>query len=247
MIHTIEQYNKYSFDYPYPVAISVNGPVGGMEYPMMSFNGRRPVKDDKTGALTYSQARQVWPDQRDHPRGGPQLLPDDRQFGRAPVDLDGRGAEHLPAVPGRAGVGRELSGAPRRAARHRRLHAQHEPGADHDECRVDAAARRQRLRQAGHRLQHPARDGAGPRAVRLRVQGIRRALEVQAPDSGRLLPHDGRRVGHGPRLVLARLVLHDRRGGHQRRRHQRVHGVVARTRKSKKPGSARAARPSRCR
>ncbi|MFD2366602.1 M1 family metallopeptidase [Pseudoduganella sp. GCM10020061] len=55
IIHTIEQYNKYSFDYPYPVAISVNGPVGGMEYPMISFNGPRPVKDKKTGELTYSK------------------------------------------------------------------------------------------------------------------------------------------------------------------------------------------------
>jgi len=56
VVHTIEQYNKYSFDYPYPVAISVNGPVGGMEYPMLSFNGRRPVKDAKTGEVTYSKA-----------------------------------------------------------------------------------------------------------------------------------------------------------------------------------------------
>jgi hypothetical protein len=56
VVHTIEQYNKYSLDYPYPVAISVNGPVGGMEYPMLSFNGRRPTKDEKTGALTYSKA-----------------------------------------------------------------------------------------------------------------------------------------------------------------------------------------------
>ncbi|HEX8602892.1 MAG TPA: M1 family metallopeptidase [Pseudoduganella sp.] len=55
IIHTIEQYNKYSFDYPYPIAISVNGPVGGMEYPMISFNGPRPTKDKKTGELTYSQ------------------------------------------------------------------------------------------------------------------------------------------------------------------------------------------------
>jgi len=55
IIHTIEQYNKYSFDYPYPTAISVNGPVGGMEYPMISFNGPRPVKDKKTGEITYSQ------------------------------------------------------------------------------------------------------------------------------------------------------------------------------------------------
>ena len=55
IIHTIDSYNKYAFDYPYPVAISVNGPVGGMEYPMISFNGGRPVKDKKTGALTYSK------------------------------------------------------------------------------------------------------------------------------------------------------------------------------------------------
>ncbi|HEX8612447.1 MAG TPA: M1 family metallopeptidase [Telluria sp.] len=55
IVHTIEQYNKYSLDYPYPAAISVNGPIGGMEYPMISFNGPRPVKDKKTGELTYSK------------------------------------------------------------------------------------------------------------------------------------------------------------------------------------------------
>ena len=55
IVHTVEQYNKYSFDYPYPVAISVNGPVGGMEYPMISFNGPRPTKDKKTGELTWSK------------------------------------------------------------------------------------------------------------------------------------------------------------------------------------------------
>jgi hypothetical protein len=55
VVHTIEQYSKYSFDYPYPTAISVNGPVGGMEYPMISFNGPRPTKDKKTGELTYSK------------------------------------------------------------------------------------------------------------------------------------------------------------------------------------------------
>lgn len=53
--HTIAVYSRFSFPYPYPVAQSVNGPVGGMEYPMISFNGPRPVKDRKTGALTYSE------------------------------------------------------------------------------------------------------------------------------------------------------------------------------------------------
>jgi hypothetical protein len=55
VIHTVDQYNKYALDYPYPVAISVNGPVGGMEYPMICFNGPRPVKDKKTGEITYSK------------------------------------------------------------------------------------------------------------------------------------------------------------------------------------------------
>ncbi|MEM7517412.1 MAG: aminopeptidase, partial [Planctomycetota bacterium] len=33
--HTIEVYSRFTFDYPYPIAISVNGPIGGMEYPMI--------------------------------------------------------------------------------------------------------------------------------------------------------------------------------------------------------------------
>jgi len=45
IVHTLDVYSKYTFDYPYPVAISVNGPVGGMEYPMICFNGPRPEKD----------------------------------------------------------------------------------------------------------------------------------------------------------------------------------------------------------
>ncbi|MFK7889104.1 MAG: M1 family metallopeptidase [Gammaproteobacteria bacterium] len=53
VIHTMEVYSRYSFDYPYPVAQSVNGPVGGMEYPMITFNGpRTELRDD--GDRTYS-------------------------------------------------------------------------------------------------------------------------------------------------------------------------------------------------
>ncbi|WP_162055079.1 M1 family metallopeptidase [Pontibacter pamirensis] len=43
--HTLRVYSKHTIDYPYPVAISVHGPVGGMEYPMLSFNGYRPEED----------------------------------------------------------------------------------------------------------------------------------------------------------------------------------------------------------
>ena len=48
--HTVEVYSQISVPYPYPVAISVNGPIGGMEYPMICFNGPRPEEDG-----TYSQ------------------------------------------------------------------------------------------------------------------------------------------------------------------------------------------------
>ncbi|NOZ66070.1 MAG: M1 family metallopeptidase [Alphaproteobacteria bacterium] len=55
IIHTLEVYNKYSLVFPYPVAQSINGPVGGMEYPMICFNGPRPTLDKKTGKKTYSR------------------------------------------------------------------------------------------------------------------------------------------------------------------------------------------------
>ena len=55
IVHTLEVYSRFSFDYPYPVAQSVNGPVGGMEYPMITFNGPR-TELQKDGSRTYSQA-----------------------------------------------------------------------------------------------------------------------------------------------------------------------------------------------
>lgn len=39
----LEVYSEATFDYPYPVAISVNTSNIGMEFPMISFNGGRPV------------------------------------------------------------------------------------------------------------------------------------------------------------------------------------------------------------
>lgn len=55
VIHTMEVYSRFSFDYPYPTAQSVNGPVGGMEYPMITFNGPR-TKLQEDGTRTYSLA-----------------------------------------------------------------------------------------------------------------------------------------------------------------------------------------------
>ncbi len=41
--NAIEVYSETTFDYPYPVCISVNTSNIGIEYPMISFNGGRPV------------------------------------------------------------------------------------------------------------------------------------------------------------------------------------------------------------
>ena len=52
--HSLEVFSRLVFAYPYPVAQSVNGPIYGMEYPMIAFNGPRPERDEK-GKKVYSR------------------------------------------------------------------------------------------------------------------------------------------------------------------------------------------------
>lgn len=52
--HTLEVYSRHTFNYPYPVAYSVHTAQIGMEYPMICFNGGRPLPDG-----TYSE-RTKW-------------------------------------------------------------------------------------------------------------------------------------------------------------------------------------------
>ena len=56
VVHTMDVYNKFAFNYPYPTAQSVNSwERGGMEYPMITFNGYRPTEDEKSGEVVYSR------------------------------------------------------------------------------------------------------------------------------------------------------------------------------------------------
>lgn len=59
VIHTLDVYSRFSFDYPYPTAQSVNvGFLGGMEYPMITFNGpRTELQDDGTRTYSLSEKR----------------------------------------------------------------------------------------------------------------------------------------------------------------------------------------------
>lgn len=43
--HTLKVYSKYTFDYPYPKAVSVHAKNQGMEYPMICWNYGRPNPD----------------------------------------------------------------------------------------------------------------------------------------------------------------------------------------------------------
>ena len=43
--HTLRSYSSYTFDYPYPKAISINAIDQGMEYPMICWNYGRPKED----------------------------------------------------------------------------------------------------------------------------------------------------------------------------------------------------------
>jgi hypothetical protein len=53
IIQTMETYGRMAFEYPYPKAVNVHGPVFGMEYPMIAFCGVRP---NEKGKYTKQQA-----------------------------------------------------------------------------------------------------------------------------------------------------------------------------------------------
>jgi len=58
IVHTMDVYSRFSFPYPYPTSQSINTwKRGGMEYPMMTFNGYRPEplepEKNENGAEKY--------------------------------------------------------------------------------------------------------------------------------------------------------------------------------------------------
>ena len=108
-----EDVRRMAFEYPYPKAANVNGPAGGMEYPMLAFCGARP-QPRRRGAGLFRRC-EVRPHDGHHPRGRAQLVPDDRRHRRAEVDLDGRGSQHVSPVlrPDRDGPRRTRAGGDR--------------------------------------------------------------------------------------------------------------------------------------
>src|SRR5438128_333421 len=59
--HSIKHYSEKWFRYPYPTAINVAGPVGGMEYPMIVFCGHRAGDRNLFGVTTHELGHQWFP------------------------------------------------------------------------------------------------------------------------------------------------------------------------------------------
>jgi hypothetical protein len=59
--HTIQHYSERWLHYPYPTAINVAGPVGGMEYPMIVFCGDRAGGFDLYSVTTHELGHQWFP------------------------------------------------------------------------------------------------------------------------------------------------------------------------------------------
>ena len=59
--HSIRHYSEKWFPYPYPTAININGPVGGMEYPMIVFCASRRSTRGLFGVTTHELGHQWFP------------------------------------------------------------------------------------------------------------------------------------------------------------------------------------------
>src|SRR6059036_83138 len=59
--HSIKHYSEKWFRYPYPTAINVAGPVGGMEYPMIVFCGRSAGDRGLFGVTTHELGHEWFP------------------------------------------------------------------------------------------------------------------------------------------------------------------------------------------
>jgi hypothetical protein len=57
----LEEYSRQWFPYPYPVAVNVNGPEGGMEYPMIVFCSERQSEFDLYYVTTHELGHEWYP------------------------------------------------------------------------------------------------------------------------------------------------------------------------------------------
>ncbi|MBL0178396.1 MAG: M1 family metallopeptidase [Gemmatimonadetes bacterium] len=76
----IKHFSEKWYRYPWSHATTVEGPIEGMEYPMLTFVPNSPTREELQGPGARVRAP---------------VVPDDRRLERATLPLDGRGLQHL--------------------------------------------------------------------------------------------------------------------------------------------------------
>ena len=170
---SIKEYSERWFPYPYPQISAVEGPISGMEYPMVAMENKSA---DKYDAL-----------QRRHARDRAHVVSDDRRLERADAHVAGRRLQHLHQLLLRGATLSRRRARTQSASRSDReqveaVHAAQRRRAARDEAgpHRPAAARRERVREDRRRARAAARRDPRARGVRRRVPRVHAPLGVQA-------------------------------------------------------------------
>jgi hypothetical protein len=195
----IKYFSEQWYRYPYPQATTVEGPIEGMEYPMLTFVPDSPSREELQWVLSHEFGHEWFPmvvgsNERLYPWM-------DEGFNTF-IDL--------------AGAARYFAGTAYRSPSPAPVLRPCDGGAGATTDEPAGRGERPLLGRLPEACAHDADAalrGARQGAVRLRLSGIHQGVGIQAPHSGRLLPAHARRVRDGSRLVLARLDLHHRSPG----------------------------------
>ena len=206
---SIMEYSERWFPYPWPQISAVEGPISGMEYPMLAMED---VSKDKFGlynVVTHEIGHQWFPmivgsNEREYmwqDEGFNTFINTFSEARRYPQNGDqmARAAEERAQVEYVMRIGLD------------------QPVDDQPRPHRSAAAGDFGVRQAERRVAAAAPGNPGPRCLRRRVPYLRESLGIPSSDTGRFLPHDGRRQRAAAGLVLARVVHRERpiRPGHR--------------------------------
>ncbi len=195
----VRYYSQQWYHYPYSHISSIEGPIEGMEYPMMTFDPAGPTRIDLQWVLAHELGHQWMPmivgsNERLYPWM-------DEGFNTF-IDL-ANAAEYFTGTP----YGDSIEVHPLRLypdARRPRARAT----ADHPAGRV-ARPLLDRLSEARPDDAAAALRGARAGALRCGLPRLPAGVGIQASDAGRLLPDHARPVRHGAGLVFPGVDLHN--------------------------------------
>ena len=213
----VKYFSEQWMRYPYPQMSSVEGPIEGMEYPMLTFDPAGPSREELQWVVAHEIGHQWSPmvvgvNERLYPWM-------DEGFNTF-IDL-ANSAKYFSGTALRR-LDRGAPAAPLRRPRHRRPGAAADHAAGGEPRPLLDRLPEARAHDAGAALRGARQGGLRPRVPRLPED-----LGLQAPDAVRLLPHHARQHRGGARLVLGRLgVWHDparHRGGGDRQRGEGRH------------------------